>query len=492
MKYITNLRNSHYFHILKYVLTFSKVILSISIFILALITINSFSENIFIPKTIASLLISLVIFYFLYRLYKNLVNIFIKTRTKYEHEKSVYNPTINNNQTVEGVNIYKLLQKYGSPVFVLSYDKLIKSCDDFVGLLDSLSINYKVAYSVKTNNLKEILNIYKEKGLMAEVVSSAEYKLAMKIGFEGSKIIFNGPLKDSRSLIKAINNNSIVNIDNYIEFEKIEKLAKNKKIKIGLRVNTTRIGRCSRFGFNIENLEAQNVCTKIAQNKNIILKGIHIHIGSNISDPKYFRLASKVVCNFTKYIEYEHNINLEYLDFGGGFPTIGSGASYSSLFPYSTINYIRAIIDPIKEEGLDHKTVIFEPGRLLVDQPMVLISSVTNSKISNSIQVVTIDASSQIIPLSNSRNQQFKLISNNIQVPKINSVVFGPTCIENDLIIESIKLPYMAFGDIFILYNAGAYNLTQSSQFIFPRPPVIMINNNKSHIIRKAESYESW
>lgn len=390
-----------------------------------------------------------------------------------------------------------LLEKFNSPLFIVS-ERVIK--EKYCQLNDALHIAYpnsKIAYSLKTNYLPAVCGILKDCGALAEVASGFEYWLAKKLGYRGSDIVFNGPYKKDDELFEAVKDGSVLNIDNYFELPRLEKIASQFfiKPKIGIRVNTnySRAGSLpwNRFGFNIENGEAMAMFSKIKNEfENLNTTGIHIHLGTNISDVSVYRFAMEKVVDFIVDVGKNFNIKVEYIDVGGGFAVFGNKLKGFALESVpSVVDYINAIINSILKK-LEYKPLlIFEPGRFLVAEAMTLLTKVISKKEINGVKTVTVDSSVSIL-----REAAF-IDFNILAVDKKNislapTIVFGSSCTQSD-VLGRADLPPLDIGDILAIHNVGAYSLPRSSQWIFPRPAIVLIKDNgESEIVKKAESYE--
>ncbi|NCC70782.1 hypothetical protein EOM09_04320, partial [bacterium] len=260
------------------------------------------------------------------------------------------------------------------------------------GILKSYYLNSEIAYSFKTNNLLAICKIFKNVGVSAEVVSKSEYKLAKSAGFEGNKIIFNGPFKNNKDLLIAIKNNSIIQIDNFNELERLIKISNNFnfKINVGIRLNSRNFGK-SRFGFNIENGEAQFACNKIINSNNLNLLGLHMHIGYNIGSnlpPFIYKKESKILCNFALKLKKINGCKIKYLNFGGGFPSVNIYNDSFTKKSFEIENYFKIITEVVKDKfpKKDMK-IFFELGRSLIDEGSILISKIISDMIFKIISI---------------------------------------------------------------------------------------------------------
>lgn len=406
-------------------------------------------------------------------------------------------PRLNIRQkTIDRVPITALLRRFGSPLFVVSRQAMVKTYKNLSTGLRQLYPNSLVAYSIKTNSVPGICLLLKSQGVLAEVVSSYEYWLAKKLGFENREIIFNGPNKGRKALESSILSGAKVHVDNADELNWLLSFAngRNKKTNIGIRVNPFGENR-SRFGFCIRSGEAEAAIRQISEHPSVQLSGIHFHIGSNVFPPDLYREATETACRFILKFKDLLLPNLHYLDVGGGFPVPGSGAFDDADKTYTIEDYLNCIIEPIKRFRIDQLQLIVEPGRYLVDEPIILLATVISNRTRNNVNNVTVNASLSILPLAQTRRQRVAVIRNipihssSIKTAPRQTTIYGSSCVEIDWLAKEV-IPSISVGDCIVFFNAGAYNISQSTQFISPRPTVIMINNRTIRVLRTRERFE--
>jgi diaminopimelate decarboxylase len=402
---------------------------------------------------------------------------------------------------IEGVSVEKLVNDFGSPLFVVSAKTIRDNLKRFRGEFSARYPKVEVAYSYKANCLSGVLDIIHNEGAWAEVASGFEYELARKIGVPGESIVFNGPYKKKEEIKKAIREGALINVDNESELKLLEEIAfKSKKpIEVGIRINTdVGINQLpDRFGFNIESgkaLEIVNYCTK---KTSIRIAGIHIHLTSYIISPEVlnnktpaksieliwpkdsnlYRRAAHKITYFAEEIRKRFGITLKYIDMGGGYPTLDSITSYAN-----------AIVEPMLEVfDHEHPLLILEPGRAVVKDAVELITTVVDVKeLSNDTASVVVDSGINILPTSFWKFQQIEPI-NKKAVSSKETVVYGPLCLQTD-ILGITKLPDLNVGDRLVIKNVGAYNISQASSFIFPLPSIILTDNNKVKVLRSSET----
>ena len=403
-------------------------------------------------------------------------------------------------QSLDSDSIDRVLEKYGTPLFVFSAWDIRSNLDIFKEEFVKRYEKTEVAYSYKVNSLPGILKVIHEKGAWAEVASGFEYRVAKNMGVSGERIVFNGPLKTKDELLCAIEDGAYINVDHVEELSTLEQIATElgRAVDIGIRINTD-VGidqLPDRFGFNLESGEAERVVIRCAEKKLLNIVGLHIHLTSYILEsqsedeipargikliwPKgagAYLNASKKIANFARTIREEYRIKLRYLDMGGGFPTV------DSLGPY-----VEAIISPILEgfKDSEHPLLILEPGRAVVSDTAYLISTVVAVKeLPGGQRAAVADAGINILPTSLFRYQQIECITGSKGELR-DTIIYGPLCLQTDIIARA-KLPELVAGDKLIIKGVGSYNIPQSSTFIFEQPAVIMIDGSEIKVLRNKE-----
>jgi diaminopimelate decarboxylase len=404
-------------------------------------------------------------------------------------------PKINaSTNTIDGKNVFYLRKRFGSPLYVVSKKALISKINWVKKTLALIYPNSRLAFSVKTNNLAGVVDQMRKKEVMAEVVSMYEYLLAKKVGYNGKQIIVNGPYKPADLLDRAIRDSALINIDNISELAVVAKISEKLEIKsgIGLRIKPRIFQHSSRFGFETEGEDINDALKLINSNNRLKLIGLHCHLGSNIFSQNMYRRASETICSLVHKIENTSISRIEYLDMGGGFPSAGGGGSVVSAALTYSGQYFKEIAKPILDHGLQHIKLIIEPGRALIDESVILLTSIISSRIFKGRQTAISDASISILPLAQTRNQRLEIIpagKASGSVPStLPTTLFGSSCIETDWLAKT-GCGRLETGDIGVLYNAGAYNISQANQFINLRPATISITGNRTKLLRRKEMF---
>ena len=375
----------------------------------------------------------------------------------------------------------------------------------FQNTFTASGIDTRIAYSYKTNYLPAICAVLHSEGALAEIVSGMEYNLARSLGVDGKDIVFNGPFKSTEELTRAISEQALVNIDGFDELKAVSKIAKSlkKKARIGIRVNFLfGANSWTKFGFNIENGDSNRALMMIAADKNLIFESLHNHSGTFHVDPKVYGRAATMLINEVKKAR-KLGLAPTTLDFGGGYP------SENHLKPVYDVpdgkplmgNFLKEFAEIILNKVIKNKNlfdgrpiVMFEPGRAVVDSCMRLFSTVVSSKeVPDEGRAIIIDAGVNILPIAYWFDFEIEASFNGKKrrSGKVQpTTVFGPLCMQIDVIRDNIPLPPLEIGDIVSISNVGAYCVSQSMQFIRPRPAIVMLGKNGPSLIRRAETWQ--
>lgn len=402
---------------------------------------------------------------------------------------------------LESVPVKSLINQYGSPLFVISEKQIRRNFQNAGRIFKTRYPKVQFAWSYKTNYLNAVCRIFHQEGSWAEVVSGFEYDKAIGNGVPGNKIIFNGPGKSDEQLVTAARNNSLIHIDHYEELYSLIRLSEehNFRPRVAIRVNmdTGIYPKWDRFGFNFENGQAWNAITRVINSVNLDLVGLHCHIGTFMLSPSAYATAASGMCELIWKIREKFDKSVQYIDLGGGFPSTntlkGAYLPGSDTVP-SIDQFADAITDVILGYGFkqeDLPLLILESGRALIDDAGFLLGTVLASKrLSDGRRATILDFG--INSLFTSLWYEHKISPAQVFSQQTEEMVlFGPLCMNIDIIRESITMPLLEKGNHLVVHKVGAYNMTQWMQFITLRPNIVLIDtDNNTHLIRKAETLE--
>lgn len=351
-----------------------------------------------------------------------------------------------------------------------------------------------MGYSIKTNHTPNLLEIAKTNGMMAEAVSDDEYQLALECGYKADQIILNGPQKSEKQLIWALNQGSIVNLDNFEEISVIKKYIHDldlDSLRVGLRVNfdlekqcpgeTTAGEEVSRFGFCVENGEFERAVSEL--NKiGIRINGIHMHYSSKSRSTGIFReLASMAASLIRKHFENREHF---FVDMGGGFFL---GKEENTPGKPTVEQYAAVIIEELQKSiALEQLDLIIEPGAALLATPITYLTKVINSRMVRNTKILTLDGSIlHINPFMAKREPVAECIYCEERNHKVAEQIFcGATCMENDRFLKVREADEVEKGDFLYCYFAGAYTMGFNNCFINLPPYVYLQKEGKYELTR--------
>jgi len=403
---------------------------------------------------------------------------------------------------IEGLPVKNLIKEFGSPLFILSEKQIRRNYQNAARIFKTRYPKVQFAWSYKTNYMDAVCQIFHQEGSWAEVVSGFEYEKALNNGVPGNKIIFNGPDKTDEQLVAAARKNSLIHIDHFDELYSLIRLSEenNLKPRVAIRVNldTGIYPKWDRFGFNFENGQAWSAITRIINSDNLELVGLHCHIGTFMLSPSAYTIAATKLCELTYSVKEKFNKVLQYIDLGGGFPSTntlkGAYLPGSDTVP-SIDQFADAITDVILGYGFkqeDLPLLILESGRVLIDDAGFLLGTVlANKRLSDGRRATILDFGVNTLFTAFWYDHQISTTQSYGQHTE-EMVLYGPLCMNIDVIRESITLPLLEKGNHVVVHKVGAYNMTQWMQFITLRPNIVLIDvENNTHVIRKAETLET-
>jgi len=400
---------------------------------------------------------------------------------------------------IDGVSVKSIIEKYGSPVFVLSEQKIRQNYKSAVRAFNTRYPKVQFAWSYKTHYNNAVCNIFHQEGSWAEVVSGFEYKKALGNGVPGSHIIFNGPDKHADEIKLAIENDSLIHIDHFEELYLLIDICSqlDKKARVAIRVNmdTGIYPMWDRFGFNYENGQAWQALNKIVESGKLQLVGLHSHIGTYMLSTAAYGVAASKLCDLAMNCKTELKTPVKYIDLGGGFPSANTLKGAIGLVPTPSVDeFAEVITSTILNYGFkvdELPLLILESGRVMIDDAGYLLGTVlANKRLSDGRKATIMDFGVNIMFTSFWYDHKISPAQEVSQFTE-ETVMYGPLCMNIDIVRETVSLPLLNRGDHVVVHKVGAYNMTQWMQFIAMRPNIVLIDTkDQTHVIRKAETLE--
>lgn len=389
---------------------------------------------------------------------------------------------------IEKIKAKLIAKKFGTPAYCYSYSRLKENIENLQK--NFKSFNPLFCFAVKSNTNKYLLNEISKFGFGADVVSMGELIRAISAGISPNKIVFSGVGKTAREIEYAINKKILlINAESKSEILQIEKIAKLKKktINIGIRLNPNTDAKTlkeistgkkeNKFGVNEKTfLELVNY---IKNSKNLNLKCLSAHIGSQILDDKpYLKML-----NVLNKVIRKSNHKFEYVDLGGGI-----GIDYDHNNKKLNLKKYNSYIQKFLK--VNSCKIIFEPGRSIIGDTAVLITNITYIKESDKKDFIILDAGMNDLmrpALYKAEHKIIPIVKKKIKSKKIYEFV-GPICETTDKFLTVKNYQKLNENDLIVIYDVGAYGMSLSSNYnLRPKPIELLIHNSKIKIINKRQ-----
>jgi len=454
----------------------------------------------------------------------------------------------NDHLHIDGVDAVELAREHGTPLFVYSESRIRHNIDRLRKSASVIDCPLKICYAAKAMSTLGILRAVKDSGIDIEVNSGGELWKALKVGFTGEQIIFNGTSKEVWEIENAIEAGIYaIQVDSLFELSLIEETAKRlgKTANVSLRLvpeieTGTHSGLqtallTSKFGMMPD--EAFEAFRKYKDSAHVDLRGIHLHIGSQNPEPHAYADAFQMLFETLERIHKQTGTKLEHINLGGGFPVnYLRDRTHSAEFPREQLEMFSADFEPstaigeawklvknIAADGgttevLDGITLLLEPGRSIISDAGVCLTTVRNHKerpvnqtesaIRNPQSAIDswilTDAGFNILLSMETYKWYYHLISAERPGENHDSPykLAGPLCDGGDVYFDHEghgRLPdhrllpeNVDAGEVLALLNCGAYSLAQASQYNGRfLPPVVLIRQDGSaELVRKRETFE--
>ena len=416
-------------------------------------------------------------------------------------------PRSSYHEAIAGVPISDLVQTHGSPLFVLSEGEIRARVREFHMAFGSRYPRVRLGWSYKEHYLAAVCQIMHQEGSMAEVVSGTEFRMARQLGVRPDQIIYNGPHKDDASLIEAMHGGTRIHLDNSEELLHLEELARaqgfgpQKKLAVAIRVNMQLDAQhWDRFGFNLESGRAHQVARRVEESDSLCLRGLHCHIGTYVDNVDMYRRAALKLVELANWLRRELGVRLEWWDLGGGFAsrnTLHWAYQNGDVTCPTFARYAEAICGELRqlerEEGEALPELFFESGRALIEECQDLVVSVISERrLGDGTRALVLDAGVNL--LSNSYWYRYDVCPTRDPGSTVleDTTLLGNLCMQIDVLRKSVPLPPLNTGDTLVIRKVGAYNLSQSTQFIHGRPAVLLGDEQQGvHVVRVAETAET-
>jgi len=413
--------------------------------------------------------------------------------------------TRRNGELVIGqVGTAELVQRFGTPAFILDRDDLHARARDYQGAFDGADVFYAGKAFLCTSLAKWL----SEDGLGLDVSSAGELAIALRAGVDPGRIAMHGNNKSLAELQQAVDNQvGRIILDSHEEIDRLADIAAAAgrrqpvliRVTVGVEAHTHEFIATAhedqKFGFSLSSGEAMSAIERVLARPELELFGLHSHIGSQIFDTSGFEVAAHRVIGLLADIRKEHDLELPEIDLGGGL-----GIAYTDTDdpqqPAAIAARLQAIIaSECAQAGLSVPRLAVEPGRAIIGPAMITLYEV------GTVKVITLDGGLQRTYVSvdggmsdNIRTALYDaeytvvLANRESAGPPVRARVVGKHCESGDIVVKDCWLPAdIRAGDILAVAATGAYCFSMASNYNrLPRPPVVAVSRGvASEIVRR-------
>ncbi|MBN1118423.1 MAG: diaminopimelate decarboxylase [Bacteroidales bacterium] len=397
---------------------------------------------------------------------------------------------INNKYQIDTIDVTRLPEKYGSPVYVYSTKKMTEQYNRLKNAFKT-EVDLRINYACKALTNINVLKLFKSLGSGLDAVSIQEVKLALKAGYKPKDILFTPNGVSMEEIDEGIKLGVHLNIDNISILEQFgDKYG--GKVPVGIRLNPHVMGGGnlkistghidSKFGISVYQLPH---LLRVIETNKMTIDGLHMHTGSDILDVEIFIKAANIILETAKNFK-----NLNYIDLGSGFKVPYKPDDYSTDIEEFGTEITKAYTAFCKDYG-KKITLMFEPGKFLVSEAGTFLVRVNVLKHTLATVFAGVDSGLNhlIRPMFYDSYHHIVNVSNPCGRQRIYTVV-GYIC-ETDTFGWNRKISEITEGDILAFKNAGAYCFSMSSNYNSRfRPAEVIIHEGKDYLVRKREEME--
>ena len=393
----------------------------------------------------------------------------------------------------EGIPIERLAQRFGTPLYVYSTATLTRHWKVLHRSLAGL--RHVVCYAVKANSNLAVLSLFARLGSGFDIVSGGELYRVLKAGGDPRKVVFSGVGKRDDEIAFALETGvRVLNVESAAELARVSIVARRLGVRapIALRVNpdvdpkthpyiSTGL-RENKFGVSVE--EARRLYPLAARDPALEVRGIACHIGSQITSVRPFLDAIGRVLSLAKDLA-RAGIRVGHLDVGGGL-----GITYKDEEPPHPDEYGAAVRKALSRFPGE---VLLEPGRVLVGNAGVLVTTVLYVKRSGRKTFVVVDAAMNDLVRPAFYDAHHGIEPALAPAPGTRELacdVVGPICESSDFLAKGRRMPEPRPGDVLVVRSAGAYGFAMSSNYnARPRAAEVLVDGDRALVARRRETY---
>lgn len=385
---------------------------------------------------------------------------------------------------IAGLRASELAERFGTPAYVIDEQSLIGQATHLREELSARWPNSRVVFASKAFPATAVYRTMADAGLGADVAGGGELVMALAAGVPPENIVVHGNAKSAAELRSAVEARvGLIVIDNFDDIAKLEEIVTARQ-DVLIRVlpdvsahthealETGRRG--SKFGLNRG--DAERAISMLRGSEHLRLRGLHMHIGSQICDVEPYAAAVRALASYGEFDVY---------DLGGG---LGARYTYSDD-PPTVVQWVDALVSAAKEHLPLHAELLIEPGRSVVARSGITLYRVVSVKHGDPTFVAVDGGMADNLEVS-LYGQRFEATIATRAGGGDSVNLVGRHCESGDRISTGVALHEPQVGDVVAVPVTGAYCYTMSNNYNgAPRPPVIFCRNGEARAVVRRETF---
>ncbi|MGL4588722.1 MAG: diaminopimelate decarboxylase [Mycoplasmatales bacterium] len=398
---------------------------------------------------------------------------------------------------IKSIELDNLISKYQTPLIVYDQIRMEENLKSYIDSFKSANFTTEIAFASKALSIKEMYRLCMKHQISIDTVSIGEIHTALSVGFDPQKIYFHGNNK-TRSDLEYVVEKGIgyIIVDNYDELTRLGEVAKSfgKTVNILIRVNpivetvdenhkyiqTANLD--SKFGVLVN----QQLYDKVAELSmtNLCFKGIHCHVGSQITKQEFFNQSIETMAEIAQAIYTNTQVDIEVLNIGGGY---GQDCDACAILKQNIV----LLEQILKDNPANIQKVVIEPGRSIVNNFAVTLYQVGSVKHPTTFDIVSVDGSmaDNIRPALYQAKYEAVNLSNP-SGPIVSTRLVGRCCESGDVLIEMCQLNQARVNDVIGVLKTGAYTYSMAMNYNKLSKPAIVFVSDKPKLVVKRETLD--
>lgn len=412
-----------------------------------------------------------------------------------------------NNLYVAGISIREIANKYGTPLYIYDQQDIENRISEYKRVFKSKHFQTKIAYASKAFLTDYMAKLIKKHELSIDALSIGDMYALEKADFNMENVYLHGNAKSFEEIEYAIVHNvGTIVIDNLQELETIIYLAQKiyKIVNVMIRINPDIYAKThrhlvtaeknSKFGISKDSEELISALKVINESKNIVFKGLHCHIGSQVNNSNAFIEEVESMTELAHRIEKDLGMPVLELNLGGGYAIQEFSTQQKPRNDKLLAEIIKFVEEQKRRLSLHLKQVVIEPGRSIVGPGGMTAYRVEATKVTaGDLNYIMVNGgmADNIRPSLYDAIYEAIVVDNVSPKDKMKTTIAGKCCEAGDIIIHETLMPKVDIGDIIVVFSTGAYNYSMASNYNgLEKPAIVFVKDGEHKLVTKRQTVQ--